>query len=353
MQEMIFLQLFERALSLDESFPVDLNPRWIKRQSNADADMMAKADVLSLKLSMINSAALISYGNLSYFGVSGFPNPTELPPGLAPTDLTPALFAIFVTALRLEAHATAAEIRDVVEGFSNVETDYKGHELVDVAALFPPLHFYEIDKRYIYTNSIERALGAYVARGYIGGPLRLAPASKQRFADLFENGPDTIPYQLPLRGLLSFSWPGLFIELYRCMEQLYSVPRITKLTEEWRSNQPIYNISKLLEEALAWRPKEDESLELLFDKLDSELCKAISRAIRTHDAQKSAALTARATARQVYALRNACVHFRPTTILHEMADKQWNDISMGMLDAVEELYRLYGKRFHEAEVVTP
>lgn len=351
MSETIFFLLFERALFLDETFPFDLNPRWIKRQSRFDAELMAKADVTPLKLSMINAAALISYDGTKYFGVSGFNEPERLPTALSPIDLTPGLFASFVGAVRLDALATAAEIRDVVEGLSSAQTDYDGHELSAVARLFPQIRFYQIDMGYVYATSIDRILGAYVARGYSGGPLRLNADCKQRFAEFFEEGPDVAPYLLPLRGLLSFSLSGLYMELYRCIEQLYSVPKIVKLMAEWNSKRNIYDISKLLEDVLSWRPKEDESLELLFAELDVDLCRAIRRSIDLRSSKDARESPYRAAARRVYALRNAYVHFRPATQFQDVEDRQWNDIAINMLNAVERLYQLFGTQFQGPTVV--
>lgn len=350
MSEEIFLQLFERGLTLDESFPVDFNARWIKPLSSDDANLMAKADVSSIKLSLINAAALIRHKEATYFGVSGFDEPTELPPGLSRIEITPGLFSCFATALKLDSSATAAKIRDTVEGFSGAQEDYQGHDLNDILQLFPNILFYNVDNTYIYSKSIERILGSYLSRGYGGAPLRLKPHSRTNFANFFEEGPDLAPYALPLRGLLSFSWSGLYLELYRCIEQLYATPKVLRLTERWNSPLNIYEISKLLEDVLAWRPKEDEALELLFKELNPELCIAVQSAFRTQKFEDASRAPHAKAAKRIYALRNACVHFRPATKVGEVSDVQWNEITVFMLQAVRQLYDRFGVRFHSAKM---
>lgn len=346
MSEEIFLRLFERALSLDAAFPLDLNARWVKRLSDDDAALMAKADFLPLKLSLLNSAAIIKYNGTSYFAVSGFNEPERLPPGLEPVESSPGLFGCFIFELKIDSMATASEIRDVVEGYSLAVDGYDGHDLDAVAALFPKVLFYKLDEKFSYLSSVERVLGSYLARGYAGGPLRLGESSRNEFADFFEGGSDWVPYALPLRGLLSFSWTGLYLELYRCIEQLYSIPRIVSLTAKWESSKAIFELSKILEESLSWRPREDEALELLFRDLDPSLCDSVDKCARTLDSVDSEAKPHKRAAKSVYTLRNSCVHFRPATQIGDMTDQKWNAMTVNLLRVVGQLYVRHGERFH-------
>ena len=349
MSEDIFWRLFDRAISLDEGFPVDLHSRWIKRHSIDDAELMAKADVESIKLSLIDSAAIIRFDERHYFGVAGLEEPQTLPSGLKQIDITPGLFASFVVEVGLDASATAAEIRDIVEGFSSVDNDYQGHDLSDVANLFPKILFYEVNQSYVYARTIERILGSYISRGYSGGPLSFKSDTLIEIATFFENGSDWIPFSLPLRGMFSFSWDGLFLDLYRCIEQLYAVPRITRLTEKWATSESIINLAKLLEDVLSWRPKEDESLELLFRDLDVELCKDIRDGFQFVTVKESSSNPSIVASKRMYALRNSCVHFRPTTQNKKITDPQWNRIISLMLKIIGDLYHKFGRRFHQEE----
>jgi hypothetical protein len=346
MSEELFLQIFERALILDETFPIDLHARWIKRLTHEDADLMAKSEIQSIKLTLINASAIITYKENKYFAVSGFDEPAILPPGLSAVDATPGLFSSFTLAVKLEPTATAASIRDVVEGFSSINPDYQGHDLSIISPLFPPIHFYEIDNSYVYTNSLERVLGSYLSRGYAVGALRLSPSNRANFALFFEEGPDWVPYVLPLRGLLSFSWAGLFLELYRCIEQLYAVPKIVSLTKIWSSSETIYDISKLLEDVLSWRPREEDSLTILFKELDGDICLAVQRAFKSNSIKDEIRENYARAAKRIYALRNSCVHYRPANKIDDLTDAQWNDVVLFMLEATRQLYDQFGARFH-------
>lgn len=348
MSEHIFLSLFEQAHDQDTDFPVDFEIRWITRLSDADANLMSKCSVIPLRLSLLNSAVVLKHEADAYFCIAGFSNPETLPGGLTRCDLTPGMFANFVIETEFSPVATAAEIKENVVGYSNAVTDYDGHDLSVVSALFPKIDCFELDQTAIYASNIERLVGAYLARGYQRGPLHLHEETRLKFASFFETAPETVPFALPLRGLLSFTWSTLFLELYRCIEQLYSVPKLVELTKSWNSERTLHELSKLLDENLGWRPKEDNSLELLFRSLDADHCKSLRRAaggsVPTGDDDKPW----ESAAKRIYSLRNANVHFRPTTEVDLLSDDQWNEVICLLLRAVTELYEKFGPRLHDS-----
>lgn len=350
MSQNLFLMIFERALSLDDAFPLDMERRWIKRLSVADANLMSQADISSLKLSMINSAALIAHNGQLFFGVSGFPEPAELPPNLSPADATPGLFGCFCDAVALESNASAAQILDAVVGYNSSDPTYQGHDLESIMQLFPKIQFYEVDQGYVFSNSLERLLGSYVARGYSGGPLRIGSECLDAFSGLFEHASDRIPYGLPLRGVVSFTWAAMYLELYRCIEQLYAVPKVTKIRPHWNAEASIYDVAKILEEVTGWRPKEDDSLEALFRQIDIDTCASLCKIFYPNEQRPEDPVTG--AARAVYKLRNACVHFRPTTQLADLNDTRWNHVISLIIRAIEVLYDKFGDLYFSGAAST-
>src|SRR5690606_22332176 len=93
-----------------------------------------------------------------------------------------------------------------------------------------------------------------------GHPLEFDSNLQSRLLALFESGADTIPFSLPLQGLLSYSWPSLFLDLYRCLEQLYTALKLKSLVGKISHNGSLADLAYLLEDELSWRPKEQDAL---------------------------------------------------------------------------------------------
>ncbi len=160
-----------------------------------------------------------------YFAFFGLPPIEELPDGLSELERTPGAFGIAVSQSDVQPKATLAEIRDIIEDEFEGIDGYEGHDLELVAALFPKILLVEADTNHIYTADVDRVLGAMVALSYAEGPIALGQQTLKGIAALFTEGSDYIPYSTILQGILSISWGGLFVELYRSIEQLYAVPR--------------------------------------------------------------------------------------------------------------------------------
>jgi hypothetical protein len=210
--------------------------------------------------------------------------------------------------------------------------------------------FVEADTNHIYTADVDRVLGAMVAVAYAEGPIALSEQTLKGIATLFAEGSDYIPYPNILQGLLSISWSGLFVELYRCIEQLYAVPRLLDLTKDWKSEMPYSELAELLENRLAWRPKEDESLTRVIARCEQKTLDNLVRAFEIELDEKSA-ITER-VGRAIYSMRNGLVHFRSAKKVEPPDDAKWDRIIAAMLDAVANTYAAYGQIFHENVTAT-
>ena len=130
--------------------------------------------------------------------------------------------------------------------------------LEDISALFPSILVIEASKNYLYTEDIDRVSGVMAAISYFDGPIALSKSTIDGISTLFQTGSKYIPYEIVLQGIFSISWGGLYVELYRCIEPLFSIPRLRALTKGSNSEKPLGEIMGLLEKHLSWRPKEDE-----------------------------------------------------------------------------------------------
>ncbi len=342
----LFRKLQTAALADDPDFPDDLHARWIKRKSEEDSTLMAEAKVGILPLGMLSLCASIEHFGEKYFCFAGLPLPDELPVGLEPIDPTPGLFACVVVEGDMPANASAARVRDLLEGQHKDVEGYIGHELEDIMPLFPKLSFFRLDDpSQIYATKVERVAGAYIAKGYPGYPLPLSSETIAALGSLFDSGPDTIPHHLPLQGLLSYNWPAFFLDLYRCLEQLYSAPKLAVLKNQVTHAGSLSDLALLLENILAWRPREEDSLALLLEKIPMEAREGLISAIC--EGEQTPEATAAKCATHIYRLRNSHVHFRPAMKASAIAPAQWDRIVRAMVRAVSEVYTEYGEAFLE------
>lgn len=323
--------------------------RFIKRLSEADAELMAKADVRDKrKITRQMRAVLFEHGAqrfYAFFGFASLPGVTlQMPEGLVEIDPTPGMFGIAITESEVMPRATPAQIRDVIEAEYIGLERYEGHELTDVSSLFPPVVFAEADVNYIYTISIDRVLGAMVAATYSEGPIAMSERTLKAVGDLFTAGPTYIPFEVVLQGVLSISWSGLYVELYRCIEQLYPVPRLSGLIQRWASTHSLNELAELLRDSLGWRPREDESLIKLISACPEKIATDLIVAFELKLDENS--LPPDVVGRQVYAMRNGFVHFRGNTFHVQPSDDKWNNIVVAMIALVNETYNRFGEQFH-------
>jgi hypothetical protein len=355
MSSTIFQRLIDRAAT-DGTFIANPHEgRFVKRLSEADAELMAKADILETRrITRQMRAVMFEHNGQRFYAFFGFASasgiPLQLPEGLVEIEPTPGMFGIAIIEAEILPRASPSGIRDIIEADNTGVEGYEGHDLSAVAGLFPPVVFAEADVNYHYTSRIDRVLGAMVAANYLEGPIALVDSTLNSARELFTSGPDSIPFEIVLQGILSISWSGLYVELYRCVEQLYPVPRLSILTQKWASSDSINDLAELLRDSLGWRPREDESLIKLIaicpERIRNDLIAAFE--LKLEEENNSA----EAAGRQVYSMRNGLVHFRGNTTIVQPHDKKWNDIVVAMIALVAETYSRFGEQFHESKLKT-
>jgi len=281
--------------------------------------------------------------------LQGFSQPIGEIEGFEKCELTPALFALAVIELHLVPIASGSEIRDLLEDQYMGVDQYEGHDVGDIQLMFSPLVAYHVDSDFEFTSDPLRAVGSYVARTYDNGPLPLSDKTRNSLVRIFETGNRWIPFQLVLQGILSFSWASLYLEIYRCIENMYPYARIKKLTENWPPHSSLRDIAILLEKELSWRPREEEALASIIRQCSGA---ASQKLLQSFNMQSDSIVDpSAAAARLVYATRNELVHFRPREETASRDDAIWDRQVCALIDCLEEVYRISGDFFHELQQV--
>jgi len=256
MSQQIFKRLIAHASDDGVVIPEIDQKRWIRRLSDADASLMAEADVFGhQQITRQIRAIHFEHEAVRYFAVLGIGETGDVPEGLVPTELTPGTLSVALTQSDIQPNAKGLEILEAIGDLHGGIEGFDGYELSAIAKLFPSVEMFEADKNYEYTANVVRVLGALTARSYVDGPIAPSDTTLNKVSDLFQSGSEHVPFENVLQGMLSISWGGFFLELYRAIEQLYAVPRLAALVEAWPTSLPYRSLAYLLESHLAWRPQ--------------------------------------------------------------------------------------------------
>ncbi|UVC28807.1 hypothetical protein [Pantoea sp. SOD02] len=346
MSKYIFDKIHESASLQDPMYTSDDHARWLVRKDQADIDIMSDAEVKFILLGVNKLVATIKYENENYFCFSGLGEAVNLPANLEEIESTPGLFACVIYCAQLKSFATASQARDALEQQYRGVDEYSGHALEQIEDLFQKLYFAKanIDASSTYLNNLDRVAGAYIASQYLSHPLEINYNLRSRLITFFEAGDETIPFNLPLQGILSYNWPSLFLDLYRCLEQLYTVIKLKSLVEKLPYNGALAELAYLLEDQLSWRPKEQDALASILSSSNEATRSKVISAFNP-DTQSGMEYSASKCAAHIYKLRNSHVHFRPAMKAETRSTEQWNEIVIAMCDMVDEVYEALGNEF--------
>ncbi|WP_125954907.1 hypothetical protein [Novosphingobium sp. MD-1] len=343
--------LFGRLMASAEQAgtPIDApdKGRWIKKRDDADIAVMAKAESQSLVLGRHSRTLMVSLDESRYYLMAGFRLSIAVVDGFELCDLTPGLFALAVLELDLDPVASAATIRDALEGRYNGVAGYNGHDLEEISNLFPDILCFRADNNFSFTEDIVRSVGSYLAHTYEHGALPISKETRNSLARIFETGNKHLPYALILQGMLSFSWQSFYLEVYRCIENMYPLSRLKRLSSSFPTNIPLRDLAILLEKELAWRPREEEALAAILRECSSSTLKALHAAMCATSPPND--LHA-ASAKLVYSTRNELVHFRPRLPTLAKDDDTWDAQVRALVDCLDEIYGACGDVFHELQV---
>ncbi|MFM8296427.1 MAG: hypothetical protein ACKN9E_18025 [Microcystaceae cyanobacterium] len=140
-----------------------------------------------------------------------------------------------------------------------------------------------------------------------------------------------ISYENLLYSFVSFSWKHCFLDIYRCLERLFSIPKFKKIYNTIIEKKDLLNFqdfATLCEEEISLKLREEETLEKLLNGEE----KITQRLERSESSYKF-----------IYKLRNSIVHFRASqeTIVPNDDDDRWNIIISVCLRLVLKLYAQY------------
>lgn len=146
-----------------------------------------------------------------------------------------------------------------------------------------------------------------------------------------------IPFDRIFRAFIERRYENAFLDLYRCLEMLFSLKKIDILKSSLQLNSKHFEISANIEAALGWRPAEKGALKEIIDQLPDELLNSLKQSFNN---------TAEPWT-NIYSLRNECVHFRPLQNKTQLSKQvNWASLLESMVPAIHYVYNVnYRKMF--------
>ena len=335
--------------------------RYVRRLSTADSKLMSEAAIIVLSIGRRVRIIKLQFEGEIYFCFFGMSEPEELPEGMIGVDMTPAIFVCAALACKILPKGSGAEIKQAIElDFMGV-AGYEGHDLNVIMSLFPAAYAYKGSSNFEYQSDLNRIAGNCFARTYLDGPIFLETTTIAALADFFEGASSYLPYGNLVRGMIAISWESLYLELYRCLEQLYACTRVAALRAEWCSEKSIRELAMLLENHLSWRPKEDDSLTAIIQQCNPATVRSACTLLAiplveivvvngaNEERERKPENLAKSVSNSIYALRNHLVHYRPAHVGVAKGDQEWNGIIRLMLELVSQSYELFGRDFFAAQ----
>ncbi|TDG30645.1 hypothetical protein [Paracraurococcus ruber] len=345
--------IFDRLSTIAEEsgFPVPNKdrPRWVNTNNLDDAELLAKAKIVqSLFLTRRIRALLVEHQNIRRFLISDIPALEDESDVFQAEEITGGLFLISISKMNLDPVAPGASIVEAIGSYYQGVSGYDGYNHGLISFLYPPVTSYEVNTAHVFSADLNRIIGSFLCQSTFRWVLPLEDTTLQALRSLFEAGNSQIPYRNVLQGILSIFWHSLYLDLYRCLERLYFIPRVKNLVPYFQNPiSPETRIAVLLETHLSWRPREDEALKSLVAKCSEALLRqamidwgVIIEPDSNGDPPTLDRISSKLTA-TIYELRNAIVHFRPIHQTVEKDDATWNRIIRSLIEIICEVYDFF------------
>jgi len=217
---------------------------------------------------------------------------------------------------------------------------YLGHDIDDVINIFEPLNIIRISKDSILYSVDDYELGYYVSLSMELDIISLPMFSIiDIYMCLISNFNSKVPKDNIFHSLTSTHWKHCFLELYRCVEWLYLLPRTMNLKYAIGYTSKASSLANECVDKLSWRKKEEDSLCRLI-KLAFENEEFYERAYWM-TIFKDADFSAERSASVIYRLRNQFVHQFNKEQEKELNDVMWRELIVFTLLLITILYEKF------------
>lgn len=233
--------------------------------------------------------------------------------GVNKVDLNMAIFLCLFKDINIKVTMSAEEIEQNI--LSQQESpDYNGLELGDLLSAVESISLFEIESNSAFFDKSYPVLGYYLY-SMIEELIHLPIHSHLPFVRNVILTSSKVPKENIFFFMTSNHWKHAFLELYRCIEGIYSIPRALELKKVLGLTDSASKIAKHCNSELGWRRREEDSLIRLMKNLSTpELTNSgidrvtFLQGVQNFSVEEKHASTCELVASKLYRLRNQLVH---------------------------------------------
>ncbi|MEG4231499.1 hypothetical protein QUA40_05180 [Microcoleus sp. Pol11C3] len=345
--EYIFKILAEFVQSSEADVPVSNNKRCIKTNTK-DKEWLQELKIINKQLILPNfQTASFEFKSHKYFVAVGWQSKqtidsdeviefVELNAGI----VTALLFELKIP---LSHEAKPYDIADKILYDDPINSIIKYEDYSLISNVFEPFSVYRIpeDSAFIEKNDLDliRISGFYALKNSQLIALNFSRETLDKFENVFFEGSESIPYENLLFSLVSVSWKYSFLDIYRCIERLFSIAFWADFHKNLKIEDSLLKFSADLENHTQWKPKEIDAVNKLIKDSPEEACRLLKEIKSFIDGTEAADC-----GDLVYKIRNSIVHFRPANQSINLDDKNWDMLIRASLYIVEYWYKQYDEQ---------
>ncbi len=238
--------------------------------------------------------------------------------------------------LNVDPRRSFKELRDEFL-FQQNDEGYLGHDVDEIINIFESFNVFRISQDSIFYNVDDYELGYYFSLCQDFGLVSLPMFEiKDVYLSIICDFNAKVPKENIFNSLTSTHWKHCFLELYRCVEWLYMLPRTLSLKEAIGYVDKASSLAHECVDKLSWRKKEEDSLGRLIKmafKNENFYEQAYWMSIF-----KDSEFSAEKAANVVYKLRNQFVHQFNKENEIQLNDTMWRELITFTLLLIKILY---------------
>jgi len=268
--------------------------------------------------------------------------------GIVEQEINAGLFMFLVTDAKLEKTSplSSAELEQNIF-YDQYEGDYQGHDFSDLIKYFENFSVFKIEAGSAFIGREYTETGYFICSQF-DKFIRLPIQSlvNNYFTILQEQS--AVPKENVFLSLTATHYKHAFIELYRCIEVLYVMPRSLKLKARLAYANPAYELAVHCVSELGWRKQEEDSLCRILKDIDEAVIAAsgiqgasFANPDWAFDGTDLSKKSHETLAAKIYKIRNQFVHQLNLNQETTIEDSDWIILIQFTLNVIKDAYRVY------------
>lgn len=229
--------------------------------------------------------------------------------------------------------------------FQQEDSTYEGHSLSDILPYFETVHYFIVDSNSPHQGKDAKDV-AYFISSY---DLSIINPNLHIFLTEFRgllSHPGSFMKQNIFWSMTATHYKHVFLELYRCIENIYSFPHALALKNKMGLTLASYEIARHCADELGWKRKEELSLIKIFHLTPSNMIAPnitsnisnLKGALYNFDNKENKISAKKSLAKLIYQIRNQMVHQFELNKEINITPDTWIDLIKLLIPIIDHIY---------------